>query len=202
MLYIILILVGIIIISLVIKKFSKENKGKIVSDFIKASIDKLPDAEKNDPVFIDELNEELKKLKEMPFNNLEASILMYHFERNQSSFNILVTALLNSELKLLSTETNIQKALFQKYDDGPHLCLFTDNYRANFTREKFPEFKFLLTVNFRDFIQTLKIPMGIEALRSRGARVVPSTPEEFARHIAASTKKWAVVVKASGAKID
>jgi tripartite-type tricarboxylate transporter receptor subunit TctC len=45
-------------------------------------------------------------------------------------------------------------------------------------------------------------PELIEALKSRGARVVPSTPEEFARHIAASTKKWAQVVKASGAKID
>jgi tripartite-type tricarboxylate transporter receptor subunit TctC len=45
-------------------------------------------------------------------------------------------------------------------------------------------------------------PELIEALKSRGARVVPSTPEEFARHIVASTKKWAQVVKASGAKID
>jgi tripartite-type tricarboxylate transporter receptor subunit TctC len=45
-------------------------------------------------------------------------------------------------------------------------------------------------------------PELIELLKSRGARVVPSTPDEFARHIAASTKKWAEVVKASGAKID
>jgi len=42
----------------------------------------------------------------------------------------------------------------------------------------------------------------IETLKSRGATVVPSTPDEFARHIVASTKKWAQVVKASGAKID
>jgi tripartite-type tricarboxylate transporter receptor subunit TctC len=41
-----------------------------------------------------------------------------------------------------------------------------------------------------------------QALEGRGARVVPGTPEDFARHIAASTLKWAQVVKASGAKID
>jgi tripartite-type tricarboxylate transporter receptor subunit TctC len=45
-------------------------------------------------------------------------------------------------------------------------------------------------------------PELIELLKSRGARVVPGTPDDFARHIAASTKKWAQVVKASGAKID
>jgi tripartite-type tricarboxylate transporter receptor subunit TctC len=45
-------------------------------------------------------------------------------------------------------------------------------------------------------------PELIETLKSRGATVVPGTPEEFARHIVASTKKWAQVVKASGAKID
>ncbi len=45
-------------------------------------------------------------------------------------------------------------------------------------------------------------PELIESLKSRGARVVPGTPDDFARHIAASTKKWAQVVKASGAKID
>ncbi len=45
-------------------------------------------------------------------------------------------------------------------------------------------------------------PELIELLKSRGARVVPGTPDDFAQHIAASTKKWAQVVKASGAKID
>jgi tripartite-type tricarboxylate transporter receptor subunit TctC len=45
-------------------------------------------------------------------------------------------------------------------------------------------------------------PELIETLKSRGATVVPGTPEEFARHIVASTRKWAQVVKASGAKID
>jgi tripartite-type tricarboxylate transporter receptor subunit TctC len=42
----------------------------------------------------------------------------------------------------------------------------------------------------------------IETLKGRGATVVPGTPDEFARHIVASTRKWAQVVKASGAKID
>ena len=45
-------------------------------------------------------------------------------------------------------------------------------------------------------------PELIEFLKGRGATVVPSTPDEFANHIAESTKKWAQVVKASGAKID
>jgi tripartite-type tricarboxylate transporter receptor subunit TctC len=45
-------------------------------------------------------------------------------------------------------------------------------------------------------------PEIIESLRSRGARPVPGSPDDFARHIAASTKKWAQVVRASGAKID
>jgi len=45
-------------------------------------------------------------------------------------------------------------------------------------------------------------PELIESLKSRGATVVPGSPDDFARHIVASTKKWATVVKASGAKID
>jgi tripartite-type tricarboxylate transporter receptor subunit TctC len=50
--------------------------------------------------------------------------------------------------------------------------------------------------------QALADPELIEALRNRGARPVAGTPEEFARHIATSTRKWADVVRASGAKID
>jgi tripartite-type tricarboxylate transporter receptor subunit TctC len=45
-------------------------------------------------------------------------------------------------------------------------------------------------------------PELMESLKGRGARVVPGTPDDFVRHIAASTRKWAEVVKASGAKID
>jgi tripartite-type tricarboxylate transporter receptor subunit TctC len=45
-------------------------------------------------------------------------------------------------------------------------------------------------------------PELVEHLKARGARPVAGTPQDFARHIAESTKKWAQVVKASGAKID
>ena len=50
--------------------------------------------------------------------------------------------------------------------------------------------------------KALADPELVESLRSRGARPVAGTPEEFARHIATSTRKWADVVRASGAKID
>jgi tripartite-type tricarboxylate transporter receptor subunit TctC len=45
-------------------------------------------------------------------------------------------------------------------------------------------------------------PELIETLKSRGARPVAGTPQDFAQHIVESTKKWAGVVKASGARID
>jgi tripartite-type tricarboxylate transporter receptor subunit TctC len=45
-------------------------------------------------------------------------------------------------------------------------------------------------------------PELIETLKGRGARPVAGTPQDFAQHIVESTKKWAVVVKASGARID
>ena len=45
-------------------------------------------------------------------------------------------------------------------------------------------------------------PELTETLKSRGARPVAGTPQDFAQHIVESTKKWAVVVKASGARID
>jgi tripartite-type tricarboxylate transporter receptor subunit TctC len=50
--------------------------------------------------------------------------------------------------------------------------------------------------------EALADPEVVEALRSRGARPVPGSPEDFARHIENSTRKWAKVVQASGAKID
>ena len=50
--------------------------------------------------------------------------------------------------------------------------------------------------------QALAEPELVEALRTRGARPVAGTPEEFARHIAESTRKWAQVVRSAGAKID
>lgn len=48
----------------------------------------------------------------------------------------------------------------------------------------------------------LEDPEIVSALRSRGAVPVVGTPEDFVRHIAESTKKWAAVVQSSGAKID
>jgi tripartite-type tricarboxylate transporter receptor subunit TctC len=50
--------------------------------------------------------------------------------------------------------------------------------------------------------EALRDPALVQTLRGLGAQPVPNTPEEFARYIAASTEKWAVVVRASGAKID
>jgi len=48
----------------------------------------------------------------------------------------------------------------------------------------------------------LEDPEIVAALRARGAVPVPGTPEEFARHIAASAQKWGQAVRASGAKVD
>ena len=47
-----------------------------------------------------------------------------------------------------------------------------------------------------------RTPALKERLLAQGAIPAGGTPDEFARHIAAETKKWAQVVKVSGAKVD
>jgi tripartite-type tricarboxylate transporter receptor subunit TctC len=50
--------------------------------------------------------------------------------------------------------------------------------------------------------KALATPAMKERLQSQGAIPSGMTPAEFARFIDAETKKWAQVVKASGAKVD
>jgi len=50
--------------------------------------------------------------------------------------------------------------------------------------------------------RALEEPELVAALLARGARPVAGTPESFARFISASAERWALAVRASGAKID
>jgi tripartite-type tricarboxylate transporter receptor subunit TctC len=50
--------------------------------------------------------------------------------------------------------------------------------------------------------QALEDPEIVAGLLARGARPVPGTAESFARFITLSAEKWALAVRASGAKVD
>ena len=54
----------------------------------------------------------------------------------------------------------------------------------------------------QEVVKALNTPAIKEKLLSQGAIPSGNTPTEFARHIEAEHKKWAQVVKASGAKVD
>ena len=50
--------------------------------------------------------------------------------------------------------------------------------------------------------QALQQPDLRQQLSSQGAKLIGSKPAEFSAYIASETAKWAVIVKASGAKAD
>ena len=53
-----------------------------------------------------------------------------------------------------------------------------------------------------EVVRVLRIPEVREQLSSQGADIVGNTPEAFAAWIRVEVKKWAEVVRVSGAKVD
>ena len=53
-----------------------------------------------------------------------------------------------------------------------------------------------------EVVKVLRIAQGRDGLTSQGADIVGNTPEQFAAWIRAEVKRWADVVRVSGAKVD
>ena len=62
--------------------------------------------------------------------------------------------------------------------------------------------KELVTQLNREIVAALSSPEMKERLKTLSAKPIGGTPEEFARFFADETKRWAQVVKASGARVD
>jgi len=48
----------------------------------------------------------------------------------------------------------------------------------------------------------MKSPEFIKRMTDLGYNIIPGTPEDMAKMLEAEVKRWAPIVKASGAKVD
>ncbi len=53
-----------------------------------------------------------------------------------------------------------------------------------------------------EFVRIAKLPDVRERLKSEGAEVISSTPEEFAAHIREEGRKWGDAVTRTGVKVE